>query len=45
MPDYEAMILARQEAYEACGDCDPDMCASCCHAGYCPDYSEEEVKK
>lgn len=43
MPDYEAMILERQEAYEACGDCDSDCCQGCVHAGYCPDYSEGDV--
>lgn len=42
MPDYEAMILERQEAYEACGDCAGD-CQECIHAGFCPDYSEDDV--
>ena len=42
MPDYEAMILARQEAWEACGDCSGD-CQGCIHAGVCPDYTEDSV--
>ena len=41
--DWEGMILAKQEAYEASEDCDGDMCASCCHAGFCPYYSEDDV--
>ena len=34
-PDYEAMILERQEAYELMGDCDGD-CKNCFANEYCP---------
>ena len=43
-PDYEAMILARQEAEEISGDCDSD-CEHCpgCIRDYCLNrYLEED---
>ena len=33
-PDYEAMILARQEAYEISGDCE-GYCVGCTLKEYC----------
>lgn len=38
-PDYEAMILARQEAWELAGDCDND-CTHCYYSEVCQ-YAEE----
>ena len=34
-PDYEGMILARQEAYEISGDCE-EYCIGCAVKEYCP---------
>ena len=42
MPDYEDMILARQEAWEAVGDCDSD-CEHCVHSEWCEYAQEDEV--
>lgn len=39
MPDYEEMILARQEAYELAGDCDQD-CERCILNDYCIYYEK-----
>ena len=38
-PDYEAMILARREAWELAGDCDYD-CTHCYYSEVC-DYAED----
>lgn len=38
-PDYEAMILARQEAWELAGDCDND-CTRCYYSEVC-EYAED----
>lgn len=43
MPDYEDMILQRQEAWEASQDCGGD-CRCCPHSDYCEEqwrYEDE----